>query len=288
MNKNIDELAKEIINHIGGEDNVSELRHCMTRLRFILKDEEKANTDYLKNHEDIVTVVQSSGQYQVVIGNHVASVYQAIMKQMRLNQKDSQHEIKEPANMNLIDRFIDLISSLFLPFIAILSATGMIKGLVAILGAFGLNAQNSGVFSVFNAAGDAFFQFLPLFLAVTAAEKFKMNRYTALAIGSAFVYPNLTKIVEGDVLYTLFKNTPLVSDVHATFMGLPIILPPSGSYYSSVIPIIIALWFASKVEKKSQSIMPTSLNSFLTPFFYNTYNSTIIFYCNWPNFNMDC
>ncbi|KFN89293.1 PTS system beta-glucoside-specific IIBCA component [Tetragenococcus muriaticus 3MR10-3] len=172
MAKGYNKLAKEIIEHVGGENNVEQLQHCVTRLRFYLKDESKADTEYLKNLAGIVTVIEASGQYQIVIGNEVGKVYEAILNIANVN-----NEPTEPSNhggdnkRKPLDKFIDLISGIFQPFIVVLSATGMIKGIVALLGVFGLNETNSGFYAVLNAVGDGFFQFLPVVIALTAAKK---------------------------------------------------------------------------------------------------------------------
>lgn len=268
MASGYDELAKDIIQHVGGEENVRELRHCITRLRFQLKDESKADTDYLKKRDGIVTVVQASGQYQVVIGNHVADVYGAIVDNSRIGGEGGGggSDSDEGSNANFVERFIDLLSGLFQPFLAALSATGMIKGVVAILGLFGHNASNSGAYQILNAAGDGFFQFLPIVLAVSASKRFKLSLYTAIAIGAAFLYPSLGNLAQGELLYTLFAGTPFESNVFFEFFGIPIILPPAGNYYSTVIPAILAVWLGAKVEKWVKSWMPKSVSTFFTPF----------------------
>lgn len=267
MAKDYEKLAKEIIKHVGGEKNVLDLRHCITRLRFQLKDESKADTEYLKNLEGVVTVIKASGQYQVVIGNDVGDVYEAIISTSNINgESNGSSNNNENDDRKLLDKFIDMISGIFQPFIMVLSATGMIKVLVAILGVFGLNEANSGFFAILNAVGDGFFQFLPVVIALTAAKKFRMNIYSALAIAFAFVYPTLENITAGEPLYTLFEGTQFSSEVFTTFLGVPVVLPPGG-HYSTVIPIILAIWFGSKVEKGFKKIIPSVVNSFLTPFF---------------------
>ncbi|AYW47810.1 hypothetical protein C7K38_05245 [Tetragenococcus osmophilus] len=163
MAKGYNKLAKEIIEHVGGENNVEQLQHCVTRLRFYLKDESKADTAYLKNLAGIVTVIEASGQYQLVIGNEVAPVYEAILNVSNINNETAETpNDKRNDNRKWLDKFIDLISGIFQPFIVVLSATGMIKGIVALLGVFGLNETNSGFYAVLNAVGDGFFQFLPV------------------------------------------------------------------------------------------------------------------------------
>lgn len=245
------DLAKDIIEHVGGKENVKSVRHCITRLRFQLKDEGKADTEYLKKRDGVVTVVQAGGQYQVVIGNHVPEVYDAVLKQgvagVGLVDVDEGDDV---ANGNLFDRFVDLMSGLFQPFLGALAAAGILKGVVAILAAVGGgNITASGLYVLLNAAGDAFFQYLPFALAITAAGKFKMNQFTALGVTGALLYPGIgEQIVEG-----------------TKFLGIPFAMPQAGSYYQTVIPIILAIWVASKVEKWAKSWMPTVMKLFGVP-----------------------
>lgn len=260
------ELAKDIIKNVGGEENIKGLRHCITRLRFNLKDESKANTDYLKGREGIVTVIQSSGQYQVVIGNEVTEVYEAIMDVAHIDGESTTAAAKSADDRNVLDKFIDFISGIFQPFLMALAATGMIKGVVALLGTIGVDSS-SGLYQVLHFAGDGFFQFLPIMVAITTARSFKMNQFTALAIASSFLYPSLEILTEGDVLYTLFKGSAFATPVTTTFLGIPIMLPPAGNYYSAIIPIIMAIWFGSYVEKWMKKIIPSVVRSFLVPFF---------------------
>ncbi|MDN6204416.1 MAG: beta-glucoside-specific PTS transporter subunit IIABC, partial [Tetragenococcus halophilus] len=240
-----------------------------TRLRFNLKDENKADTDYLKNRDGVVTVMKSAGQYQVVIGEQVAEVYEAIVNQTSIGGDTSASETSEGGNendnRNVLDKFIDFISGVFQPFLMALAATGMIKGLVALLGTVGVDPE-SGVYQVLNFAGDGFFQFLPVMVAITAARKLKMNEFTALAIAVAFLHPEINNLMTGDVMYTLFSGTAFESPIYSTFLGIPIIMPPNG-YYSAIIPILVSVWLGSVVEKWIKNIIPSVVRSFLTPFF---------------------
>ncbi|MCY3024935.1 beta-glucoside-specific PTS transporter subunit IIABC [Aerococcus loyolae] len=264
MAKDFQALAQDIIDHVGGEANIVDLRHCITRLRFRLRDDNLADTDYLKKRDGIVTVVQSSNQYQVVIGNDVPYVYEAISQIIPLDEEGSSETNEQASEGNLLNRFIDLLSGLFQPLLGALAATGIIKGIMALLVAFGLS-QESGFYQVMNAVGDGFFQFLPMALAVTAARRFKLNVFVALAVSAAFLHPALPGLVESEPLYTLFAGTPIESAVHATFLGLPIILPPAGNYYSTVIPIIFAIWLASKINHWVKSWMPRVVEGTLAP-----------------------
>lgn len=262
-------LANDIVKNVGGEENVDGLRHCVTRLRFNLKDESKANTDTIKGLDGVVTVMKASGQYQVVIGNEVADVYEAIVDTTNLGGDEasgSSNNAPEDDDRKLADKAIDFISGVFQPFLMPLAATGMIKGIVAILGTFGLNATNSGLYLLLQVAGDGFFQYLPVMVALTTARKLKMNVFTALAIAVAFLHPALSTSMTNDILYTLFEGTPFASDIYSTVFGLPVILPSNG-YFSAIIPIIVAVWLGSRLEKWFKQRIPSTVNSFLTPFF---------------------
>lgn len=266
MAKDYTELAQDIVAHVGGKDNITKLVHCVTRLRFSLKDEAKADTDYLMKRDGVVTVVKAGGQYQVVIGNHVPDVYETVLKVSGISGEGSVDTDDDVVEGNLFDRFIALVSGLFQPMLGTLSAAGMIKGVVAIMAALGV-AKTDGAYVVLNAAGDGLFQFLPLILAITAAKRFKMNQFTALAIGFALVYPNIAASFTGEQpLYTLFAGTPIESPIFSTFFGLPIIFPTS-SYLSTVLPVIAAVWAGAKIEKGFKKIIPDVVKVFIVPFF---------------------
>ncbi|MCD2501163.1 beta-glucoside-specific PTS transporter subunit IIABC [Clostridium sp. NSJ-145] len=241
-----EKLAKDIIENVGGKGNINSLTHCVTRLRFKLKDENKANTDVLKSMDGVVTVVKSGGQYQVVIGNHVPDVYADVVKVAGLATESSEESEEK---MKPFDRFIDIISGVFQPVLGVLCATGMIKGLNAILIATGLLAETDSTYIILNSIGDCLFNFFPIFLGFTAAKKFKLNQFTGMAIGAAMVYPSITALAGTTV----------------TFLGIPVVMP-SSSYQSTVIPIILAIFLASKVEKLFKKIVPDVIKTFIVPF----------------------
>ena len=265
MAKNYDALAKTIIKDVGGKDNVISVVHCTTRLRFKLKDEKKANDDALKDTDGVVTVVKAGGQYQVVIGNEVADVYEAVLKEGGFSGGGQvADDDLDDSNMSLMDKAIDLISGIFTPILGPMAAAGMIKGLTAMCASFGWLAKTSGTYEVLYAIGDGFFYFLPLILAITSAKKFKVDRFTAITIGAAMCYPAMVAMNSSKkVLFDLFNGTFIHSQVHATFLGIPII---SMNYTSTVIPIILAVWFASVVEKWCKKWIPTVVKTFLVPF----------------------
>ncbi|ELC8443774.1 PTS glucose transporter subunit IIA [Clostridium perfringens] len=258
-----EKLAKDIIKNIGGKENVNSVTHCITRLRFKLKDESKANTDVLKNMDGVVTVIKSGGQYQVVIGNHVPDVYKDVVEVGGFNNESSSDDNDVKEKTSLFNSFIDVISGVFSPILGLLAATGMIKGLTALFLALGWLSKTSGTYEILNAIGDSLFYFFPIFLGYTSAKKFRLNHFTGMVIGAALVYPALSGLTAGNPLFTLFQGTVIESPVYITFLGIPVILM---TYSSSVIPIIIATYVASKVERGFKKIIPDVVKTFLVPF----------------------
>lgn len=256
-------LAKDIVKNVGGKENVAGLVHCITRLRFTLKDEGRANDDILKNMDGVVTVMKSGGQYQVVIGNHVPEVFEDVMALLDLKEEMPAEENKKSGK--LLDRAIDVVSGIFQPILGIMAACGMIKGLNTLFVTLGLYSSACGGYMIINAAGDALFNFLPLFLGYTAAKKFKLKPMLGLAIGAAMCYPTIqssTLSAAGDAAYTLFKGTMFASPVYIDFFGIPVI---SVDYTGTVIPVILAVWFASKCEKLFNKFIPDLVKFFFVP-----------------------
>lgn len=256
-------LAKEIVKHVGGKENVSSLVHCITRLRFKLKDESKANDEVLKNMDGVVTVMKSGGQYQVVIGNHVPDVYAEVMPLLGLAEEAGQEEDTEKDS--LFNRAIDTISGIFQPILGIMAACGMVKGLNALFVALGLYSDTCGGYLILNAIGDGLFNFLPLFLGYTAAKKFKLKPMLGLVIGAIMCYPtiqNSALSAGGNALYTLFGGTMFASKVYTDFFGIPLI---GMDYTGTVIPVIFVVYFASKCEKFFNKFIPDLVKFFFVP-----------------------
>ncbi|GFO84589.1 beta-glucoside-specific PTS transporter subunit IIABC [Anaerostipes butyraticus] len=257
-------LAKEIVKNVGGKENVSSLTHCITRLRFKLKDEGKANDDVIKNMDGVVTLMKSGGQYQVVIGNHVPEVYADVMPLLGLDEDQADHGEDAPSG-NLFNRAIDVISGIFQPILGIMAACGMVKGLNALFVAIGLYTDTCGGYLVLNAIGDGLFNFLPLFLGYTAAKKFNLKPMIGLVIGAIMCYPtiqNSALSAGGDALYTLFAGTMFESQVYTTFFGIPMI---AMDYTGTVIPVIFVVYFASKCSKLFNKIVPDLVKFFFVP-----------------------
>lgn len=246
-------LAKDIVANVGGKENVASLTNCITRLRFKLKDEKKANTDVLKKMDGVVTVVQAGGQYQVVIGNQVPQVradVDAVLGVLETSPTDS------GPKGNLFDQFVALISGIFQPILAPLCAAGMIKGVNAILSfALGQSFQASSTYAVFNAMGDGLFLFLPIFIGYTSMKKFNGSPFVGMMIATAVVYPGF---VDGAITKTFTNGL--------NFFGIPFSVPASG-YGSTVIPIIVIAAFAAFLEHQLNKIIPDVVKLFLVPFF---------------------
>lgn len=257
-------LAKDIVKNVGGKENVIGLTHCITRLRFKLKDESKAKDDVLKNMSGVVTVMKSGGQYQVVIGNHVPEVYADVMPLLGLEDGAQKAEEEGPKG-SLFNRFIDTISGIFQPILGVMSACGMIKGLNALFIALGLYTDTCGGYLVLNAIGDGLFYFLPLFLGYTAAKKFQLKPMVGLAIGAIMCYPtiqNSALSAAGESMYTLFAGTMFESAVYTEFFKIPMI---AMDYTSTVIPVIFVVYFASKCEKFFSKFVPDLVKFFFVP-----------------------
>lgn len=255
------ELATEIVKNVGGKENINSLTHCITRLRFKLKDESKADDEAIKNMDGIVTLMKSAGQYQVVIGNHVPRVYEDVVEVAGLSDermKDSTED--EP--QGLFNKFIALMSDVFQPILGALSASGIIKGLVALLGFTIVGFRGSGTHLILNAIGDGLFNFLPFMIAFSASRKFKLSPVTGLAMAAILLYPAIQKsaLQAGDVL----GNIPYVGDYYSKFIGIPFV---ANNYSGSVIPILAIIAFGSVIEKKAKRLVPNVLQGFFVPFF---------------------
>lgn len=245
MSKN-QEIAERVLTLVGGEGNVNSVVHCATRLRFKLKDEGKAATDKLNQDPDVIQVVQSGGQYQVVIGSHVSDVYKELMAHSGLGDDDSQKD--EGPKGNIFNQLIDIISSIFTPFLGAMAGAGVLKGFLTLAVTLNWLTVESGVYVVLFAIADGIFTFLPILLAFTAAKKFKTNQFLAVCLAMALVHPSITALA-GQQL---------------SFAGIPVIIGASA-YTSSVIPIILAVYVQSYVERFFKKVIPTFLQIICVP-----------------------
>ncbi len=273
MPSKYDGLARIIIQNVGGKSNINSVAHCITRLRFKLKDESKANKDVLESTDGVIKVMQSGGQYQVVIGNNVADVYDAVLEVGHFQGAGTVDEDgnavddggSDGGKKSPVSILIDMISGVIQPTLGVLAATGIIKGLLALFSFLNILPESSGTYQVLYAVGDGFFYFLPIILGYTAAKKFKMNEFIGMAIGIALCYPAMVNITGGEVLGTLFAGTAFEMSYYTTFLGIPVIMPASG-YTSSVVPIIIACALGAMLEKWLRKVVPDVIKLFVVPF----------------------
>ncbi len=257
-----EKLAEEILENVGGKENINSLTHCITRLRFRLKDESKANDEALKNNPGVVTVMKSAGQYQVVIGNHVPAVFEDVCAIAGINNDAPAAEAEAPKGV--LDTLIDIISGCFQPILGPLCAAGIIKGLNALLVfLLGAGFSASGTYLVLNAIGDSIFYFLPIILGYTAAKKFNVNVVVGMIIGASLCYPTIqtdTLSAAGKAIGTL----PMIGAYYTKFLGIPFI---SGNYTSTVVPVICIVALAAQIQKIAKKYVPEMLQNFFVPFF---------------------
>ena len=279
-NRNI-ELARTIVDLVGGPQNIATVTHCVTRLRFKLYDDDYARDDELEALEDVLQVIKANGQYQVVIGPEVIDVFDAVQKVGSLWDKDTLDETAAKAAegsgpKGISGLLIDLISSIVAPCLGCIASTGMIKGFLALwdflaVQITGTSVTTSGAYIALYAIADAFWRFLPIMLGITAARRFKMNDLIGAAIGAAMCYPSIVDLSAqafsgAETVRFLFKGTIFQMPYATTFFGIPLVTPASaGGYTSTFVPVIIAVWASSFIFKWANDHFPATVKLFLVP-----------------------
>lgn len=242
-------LAEEILQLVGGTDNVTGLVHCATRLRFNLKNEAAAKTDVLKKTKGVMGVVSSGGQYQVIIGSDVANVFKEIQA-IGSFSGSAKSDVKD--NRSIGAKLIDTVSGIFTPILPAITAGGMMKALLALIVAFKWVDSTSTTYQTLNFMADAAFYFMPILLANSAAKKFNCNAYMAMMMGGILLHPNFVSMV----------NAAKEAETALSIFGLPIY---KATYGSSVIPIILTVWLMSYVEPIADRVSPKPMKFFLKP-----------------------
>lgn len=258
MAKDYTNLAKQIVEKVGGADNIKTLVHCMTRLRFQLHDSDKVDKVALEQIEGVIKLMLTGEQYQVVIGTHVDEVMKAIEQVTgktfggnieTSDNPDMGNQKKRNIFLRIVDMYVDTVSGIFMPLMSAMAGAALLKALLIMCTTFGWLSTKDTTYTILYAIGDAFFYFLPVFLAFAAAEKFKANKYVAVIIGTALVYPSLVAFFG--------SGNPV------TFFGIPIVMI---SYTSSVLPVLVAVYVQSKFEKLLEKFIPKTVRFFLAPF----------------------
>lgn len=242
------ELAKEIVSKMGGTKNINQNWHCITRLRFNVKDKEKINIEEIKALEGVMGAQFQSGQFQIIIGSEVGNVFQEINQLTEGKLTTATGETKKSGTV--LDQVFDVISGIFTPILAAITGSGLLKGLMAIAVVCNVLTETSSTYIVLNAIADATFYFLPFLVAFSAANKFKANPSLAVALAGILMYP------------TFIANAAAGEITSLKFIGMSI---PMQNYSSTVIPIILAVLLLSYVEKIAKKIVPNSLTIIFVP-----------------------
>ncbi len=258
MAKDYNALAKTIVELVGGEENVISLAHCVTRLRFKLKDESRANTEKLNSTQGVIKVMQAGGQYQVVIGTDVGDVYDVILKNTHITaageaqatEAETAADTAPAEKQKLSAVLIDTISGIFTPFLGAFTGAGLLKGFLVLFTTLGWLDKATTTYTILNAAGDGVFYFLPIFLAYCAGTKFGAKPFISMSIAAAMVYPNMT------ALFSITDPVPV------DFFGIPVHMI---SYTSSVLPIIAACFVQARFEKLLNRVVPKLLRGIFIP-----------------------
>ncbi|ASE35489.1 PTS cellobiose/arbutin/salicin transporter subunit IIBC [Mammaliicoccus sciuri] len=246
-------MADEILKHIGGSNNVKNLTHCMTRLRFVLKDDSKADDDAIKNIDGVMGLRKQGGQYQVIVGNNVSHTYTALMKSGVSGGAKSNEPVEKKkltfkqVGINILDAIIGTMS----PLIPAIIGGSMIKLLAMLLSMTGVLSESSSTYNILNTIGDAPFFFLPMLVAVSAARKFNSNVFLALAIAGVMVHPVFMEIME-----------KAAEGKEATFAFIPVM---SVKYTYTIIPAIVMTWLLKYIEDFADRITPIVMKNFLKP-----------------------
>lgn len=245
---NYNQIAKDMIANVGGAGNVKGLTHCFTRLRFELKDSNKADKNTIEGMEGVISVVESGGQFQVVLGTKVTKVYDEIMPMLSLEETESENEEKG----SILNRILITVSAIFTPMVPAIAASGLLKGFLTIARIMaakrGVDITVDHTYILIMAATDALFYFMPIILAYTSAKVFKANEFIAMALGGTMCYPAVVSLMTGEEVVSMF--------------GISL---TKASYTSSVIPIIIGVFILAYVQKFLEKIIPEVLKIILVP-----------------------
>lgn len=253
---NYKETAEKILELVGKDENVVSCGHCATRLRFVLKDDTKADVEKIRQVKGVITTVNKGGQFQVVIGNDVTFVHKEVMELLKdsgvgsfeVNEEEKQNEEKK----SFVNRALDMIAGSMFPIVMALAGGGMLKALLAVLSTVGLLEKASTTYQMLNLMGDAPFYFLPVILAVSAAKKFKVNEFVAASIGAMLISPTFINMV---------TNAKETGEAIKLF-GISV---PNVSYSSSVIPVMLAVWALSFVEPFVTKHCPKQVRMIFVP-----------------------
>ncbi|MFB1049874.1 PTS transporter subunit EIIC [Paraliobacillus sp. JSM ZJ581] len=238
-------LGKKIITLVGGEDNIQAIIHCATRLRMSFKDSSKVKKNEIKHLDGVLDIMEKGGQFQVIIGTSVDSVYAEAIQGTRFEGDSSTEDSSSEEKENLVTIFLDTVAGIFTPLLPLLAGAGVLRGIVLLLTQIGWLSDTSSTYTILTVASTSVFYFLPILLAFTAAKKFKANQYIAVAIMGALIMPEFTALMGSTGNGTV-----------TSFIGIPVVLM---GYTSTVIPAILAVWCQAKLEKFLKKIIAVNI-----------------------------
>lgn len=243
-------MAREVLNEVGGPENVSNMTHCATRLRLNLKNTEIVNDKAVKSIDGVVDVVNKAGQYQILIGTEVPKLYDEFENLVKGSDNHTT-EISNSGSGSVISNIFSAISAIFAPLLPALAGSGILRGLLILGVQLGLISENSGTYSIIFVASMSIFYFLPVLLAFTSARRFGASPYLSALIGSALIHPEFIGLM-GDA------GNGAVTE----FFGVPVVLM---NYNSTVVPIILSIWAFSYLYKFLDKHIPETLKLVIIP-----------------------
>jgi len=250
---NEEQVVKSIIAHLGGKDNITNAWHCMTRLRFELKNHSVINQEKIESIPEVMGAQNQNNQFQIVIGTDVDSYYDVLTNHLDIKTDDTSSGSETQEKKGLITMFMDVVSGVFGPIVPAIAGAGMIKGLIAGFIALELISDESQTIQVLDMLASGVFTFLPFFIAASAARIFKTNQYLAIAIAAAMQYPTMTDAAEAGNI-----------NAFQIFGFIPI---PVFDYAGNVIPIIFAVFVLSYIQRWVDKALPKVLRTVFTPTF---------------------
>ncbi|MBE5994592.1 MAG: PTS sugar transporter [Paenibacillaceae bacterium] len=245
------EVAAKIIEYVGGKDNIINAWHCMTRLRFDLKNKELIKQEEIKNLEGVMGIQFAKDQLQIVIGTSVHKYYEILMEMLQLNDGQAPVKREEKQKKDFITWFMDMVSGVFGPIVPAIAGAGMIKGLIGGLVALGVITNTTDTYKIIDMLASGVFTFLPFFIAVSAAKKFQTNQYLAAAIASIIMYPTMVDAAKAKEI--------------SSFLFAGVIPVPVFNYSGSVIPIIFGVFALSYIYKWVDKVVPEAARTVVTP-----------------------
>ncbi len=252
---NYKKIAEEVVMFVGGKDNVSSVAHCATRLRFVLNNETLASKEKLEGMEVVKGAFSSSGQYQIILGQGIVNkVYAEIVGEGDIKASTtSEAKVEAMKNLNAVQKLARTLSNIFVPIIPAIVASGLLMGLLGMGSRFGWFNADSDMFALLDMFSNAAFVFLPVIVAFSAAKEFGANPYLAAALGGILIHPAL-------------QNAWTVGGGITGFYHLGPLTVAKLGYQGTVLPILIAIWAMSHIEKNIRKIVPNVLDIIVTPF----------------------